>query len=138
VTETPRDARERSSYDEGMDVRRSVLGASYVEASLERAGEFAEPLQRMVTEVVWGSIWTRPGLDHRTRSLLNLAMLSAMGQLHELAAHTRGAVRNGCTPSEIREVLLQVMAYCGAPAALAAMRVVQQVLEDLSGEAESN
>lgn len=136
MTETASDAREPSSYDAGMDVRRSVLGASYVEASLERAGEFAEPLQRMVTEVVWGSIWTRPGLDHRTRSLLNLAMLSAMGQLHELAAHTRGALRNGCTPSEIREVLLQVMAYCGAPAALAAMRVVQQVLEDRSTETE--
>ncbi len=136
MIEIPGETPEPSPYDEGMDVRRSVLGAAYVEASLDRAGEFAEPLQRMVTEVVWGSIWTRPGLDHKTRSLLNLAMLSAMGQLHELAAHTRGAVRNGCTPNEIREVLLQVMAYCGAPAALAANRVVQQVLEDFSSEAE--
>jgi 4-carboxymuconolactone decarboxylase len=87
-----------------------------------------------VTEVCWGRIWDRPGLDRKTRSLLNLAMLTALNRSHELSLHVRGAVNNGCTPAEIQEVLLQAAVYCGVPAAMESFRVAEGVLEELHGD----
>ncbi len=111
-------------------MRREVLGDSYVTESLERtAGTESEALQTHITETLWGAVWTRPGLDRRSRSLLNIGMLVALNQHHELAVHVRGGLRNGLMPVEIVESIIQATAYCGAPAGLAAMRVVQKVLD---------
>ena len=117
-------------FDEGLAIRREVLGTEYVDAALERATPFAKPLQELVTEYCWGSIWSRPGLERRTRSLINLAMLTALNRPHELAGHVRGALRNGCSEEEIQEVLLQAAVYCGLPAALDALRVAEKVLSE--------
>lgn len=128
-------ATERSeSFDQGMEARKQVLGDRHVERSMSRVSEFSEPVQRLVTEHCWGDIWTRDGLDRRTRSLLNLGMLTAMNRMHEFAVHVRGAVRNGCTEQEIQEVLLQTAVYCGAPAALESFRVAESVLEEMSDD----
>jgi 4-carboxymuconolactone decarboxylase len=124
-------------YEAGMEIRRAVLGDEYVQRSLDRnAGRDGEDLQRLVTEHVWGSLWTRPGLDRRSRSFVNLGMLIALNQHHELAAHVRGALANGLSRDEIVEVVLHATGYCGAPAGLAAMRVVQDVLEEELGQRE--
>lgn len=117
-------------FKEGLEVRKSVLGADYVEKSIASADDFTEDLQRMVTKHCWGAVWTRPGLDRRTRSLLNLAMISALNRPHELKLHVRGALNNGVTREEIREVFLQVAAYCGAPAAIDSFRVAREVFEE--------
>jgi 4-carboxymuconolactone decarboxylase len=118
------------SYRQGMKIRREVLGDAHVDRSLAAVSEFARPVQEYVTSVCWGEIWSRPGLDRRTRSLVNLAMLTALNRNHELAVHVRGAVRNGCSTEEIQEVLLQAAVYCGAPAALESFRVAERVLND--------
>jgi len=123
-----------ASFEEGMQARKQVLGDRHVERSMARVSEFSEPVQRLVTEHCWGDIWTRDGLDRRTRSLLNLGMLTAMNRMHEFAVHVRGAVRNGCTEQEIQEVLLQTAVYCGAPAALESFRVAESVLEDMTDD----
>jgi 4-carboxymuconolactone decarboxylase len=115
-------------YERGLATRREVLGAEYVDRALGQATDFTRPLQELVTEYCWGEIWTREDLDRRTRSLLNLAMLTALNRPHELAGHVRGAVNNGCTEAEIRETLLQAAVYCGLPAALDAFRVAERVL----------
>ena len=94
-------------FEDGLAVRREVLGAEHVDRALERATDFDRPLQDLVTRYCWGEVWTRPGLDRRTRSLLNLAMLTALNRPKELAGHVRGALTNGCTPGEISEVILQ-------------------------------
>ena len=112
-------------------MRREVMGAEFVERAMLGASEFARPLQELVTEYVWGALWTRGDLDRRTRSLLTLGMLTALNRGHELAGHVRGAVRNGCTEREIQEALLQTAGYCGAPAALEAFRVAEPVLREL-------
>jgi 4-carboxymuconolactone decarboxylase len=121
----------------GKEIRSEVLGAEHVERSLARATEFAKPLQELVTEYCWGVVWARPGLGRRERSLVNLAMLTALNRSHELAVHVRGAVNNGCTVSEIQEVLLQAAVYCGVPAALESFRVADTVLRELGVGAES-
>lgn len=121
-----------SSFRRGMEVRRQVLGDRHVERSLSQGNGFSEPMQRLVTEHCWGDIWTREGLDRRTRSLLNLAMLTALNRMHEFAVHVRGAVRNGCTEQEIQECLLQASVYCGAPAALESFRVAESVLAEMT------
>ena len=128
-----------ASFEEGLAVRREVLGADYVDASLARATEFSMPMQELVTQYCWGEIWTREALDRRTRSLINLSMLTALNRLHELAAHVRGAINNGCTVDEIREVLLQTAIYCGVPAALESFRTAERVLVemDVTAGAES-
>ena len=115
-------------YERGLATRREVLGAEYVDRALGQATEFTAPLQELITEYCWGAVWNREGLDRRTRSLLNLAMLTALNRPHELAGHVRGAVNNGCTEEEIREALLQAAVYCGLPAALDAFRVAERVL----------
>jgi 4-carboxymuconolactone decarboxylase len=122
------------SYQRGLKIRREVVGDAHVDRSLAAASEFARPLQEYVTATAWGQIWSRPGLDRRTRSLLTLAMLTALNRNHELAVHVRGAITNGCTTQEIQEVLLQTAVYCGAPAALESFRVAERVLNELATE----
>lgn len=118
----------------GLATRREVLGEAYVDRSLAGADDFTAPLQELVTEYCWDAIWNRPGLDRKTRSLINLAMFTALNRPHELRIHARGAVRNGCSREEIREVLLQATAYCGFPAGLDAFRVAKEVLEEMERE----
>jgi 4-carboxymuconolactone decarboxylase len=118
-------------YDDGLKVRSEVLGPEYVQASLARASDFSRPMQQLVTEYCWGTIWARPGLERRTRSLLNVAMLTSLGKTHELSIHVRGAIRNGCTKEEIQETLLQAAIYCGVPAAMEAFRVADEALAKL-------
>lgn len=120
-------------YDLGLEIRRDVIGAEYVDAALANATEFDEPIQSLVTEYCWGAVWARPDLDRRTRSMLNLAMLTALNRTHELGVHVRGALNNGVTREEIREVLLQTAVYVGVPAALESFRVAQRVLAELDG-----
>ena len=116
-------------FKAGLAVRRDVLGHEYVDKQVASADEFMVPFQKMVTEWCWGDVWTRPGLDRRTRSLLNLAMLTALNRPHEVRLHVRGAINNGVTVAEIQEVLLQAAVYCGVPAALDAFKVAKEVLE---------
>jgi 4-carboxymuconolactone decarboxylase len=118
-----------STYEQGMEIRRAVVGDEYVDGALAAAGELGAPLQDLVTEYCWGAVWGRPGLERKTRSLINIAMISALNRPDELRAHLRGALRNGVTPEEIREVFLQVAAYCGFPAALDGFKTARAVLE---------
>jgi 4-carboxymuconolactone decarboxylase len=106
-----------------------VLGAEYVDKSVQNVDEFMVPFQKMTTEWCWGAVWTRPGLDRRTRSMLNLAMLTALNRPNEIRLHVRGALRNGLTVAEIQEVLLQACVYCGVPAALDAFKVAKDAIE---------
>jgi 4-carboxymuconolactone decarboxylase len=117
-------------YDDGMAVRREVLGDSYVEQAGARTTDFTRDFQTMVTEFAWGTIWTRPGLDRRSRSMITLTALIARGRDEELALHIRGALRNGLSRDEIKEVLLQTAVYCGMPDANAAFRIAQSVFEE--------
>jgi 4-carboxymuconolactone decarboxylase len=114
------------TYQQGMRIRREVVGDDYVDKALENAGDLGAPLQELVTEYCWGAVWGRPGLERTTRSLINVAMISALNRPQELRTHIRGALRNGCTHAEIREVLVQVAAYCGFPAALDGFRIAQE------------
>jgi 4-carboxymuconolactone decarboxylase len=124
----------QTRLERGLQLRRRSLGDSHVDNALAATTEFTRPIQEYVTETCWGDIWSRPGLDLRTRSLINLGMLTALNRMTEFGVHVRGAVRNGCTESEIQEVLLQTAAYCGAPAALEAFRVAERVLHELRDE----
>jgi 4-carboxymuconolactone decarboxylase len=117
-------------YDRGLAVRREVLGAEYVDRSIADADEFTRPMQQLVTEYCWGEIWTQPELPRQTRSLINIAMISALNRPHELKLHVRGALRNGCTKDEIRAVLMQVAIYCGVPAAIDGFRVASVVIKE--------
>ena len=119
-----------SRFDAGLAVRRSVLGRRYVDESMRTADELTRPLQELVTEYCWGAVWTRPGLPRKTRSLLNLAMLTALNRPHELRLHVRGALRNGCSRDEIMETLLQAAIYCGVPAAIDSFRIAREVLAE--------
>lgn len=117
-------------FDQGLQTRREVLGDEYVDAALRSADDFGRPMQELVTQYCWGDVWNRPGLDRRSRSLLNLGMLTALNRPHELALHVRGALNNGLTKDEIREALLQAAVYCGLPAAIDAMRVAKAVFQE--------
>ena len=117
-------------FKEGLAVRRDVLGHDYVDKQVASVDEFMVPFQKLVTEWCWGDVWTRPGLDRRTRSLLNLAMLTALNRPHEIRLHVRGAINNGVTVAEIQEVLLQAAIYCGVPASLDAFKVAKEVLAE--------
>lgn len=121
---------DRKRFDEGLAVRREVLGAEYVDQAIAAADDFTRPLQELVTEYCWGAIWTRPGLPRRTRSLVNLAMLTALNRPHEVRLHLRGALRNGCTKDEVMEVLLQAAIYCGVPAAIDSFRIAKEVFQE--------
>ena len=116
-------------FEEGLAVRREVLGADYVNNAVASANDFNREFQELVTEYCWGKVWTRPGLDRKTRSLINVAMLTALNRPHEVALHVRGALNNGCTRDEIKEVLLQTAIYCGVPAAVDSFHVAREVLE---------
>ncbi|MDO9074778.1 MAG: carboxymuconolactone decarboxylase family protein [Rubrivivax sp.] len=118
-------------YAQGLQTRRAVLGADYVDAAIANADDFNRPLQEMVTQYCWGDVWNRPGLDRRTRSLLNLAMLTALNRPHELKLHIKGALNNGVTKEEMREVFLQAGVYCGAPAAVDSFRTAREVFKEL-------
>ncbi len=118
-------------FDQGLQTRREVLGAEYVDASLKSADDFNMAMQEYVTQYCWGDVWNRPGLDRKTRSLLNLAMLTALNRPHELKLHVRGAVNNGLGKEEIKEVFLQTAVYCGVPAAIDSFRVAKEVFKEL-------
>jgi 4-carboxymuconolactone decarboxylase len=116
-------------HDRGIEVRRAVLGDAHVDRAIERATPFTHDFQDLITRYAWGEIWARPGLDRRTRSCITLTALVAMGREHELELHVRAALRNGLTPDEIGEVLLQCAVYCGVPAANGAFAIAQRALE---------
>jgi 3-oxoadipate enol-lactonase/4-carboxymuconolactone decarboxylase len=118
------------AHDRGMKVRREVLGDDHVDGSIERATAYTQDFQDFITRYAWGEIWSRPGLDRRTRSCVTLTALVALGRFDELALHIRGARRNGLTLDEISEVLLQTAVYCGVPAANSAFHVFQRVLDE--------
>ena len=120
-------------YEAGLQVRRAVLGAEYVDKAISSADDFSRPLQELVTEYCWGEVWTRPGLDRKTRSIMNLAMLTALNRPHEIKLHVRGALNNGLSKDEIREVFLQTAIYCGVPAAIDGMRVAKEVFAEDEG-----
>ena len=117
-------------HDRGMETRRAVLGDEHVDRAIERTTPFTEDFQDLITRYAWGEIWSRPGLDRRTRSCVTLAALVAGGREHELEMHVRAALRNGLTPDEIGEVLLQCAVYCGVPAANGAFAIAQRVIDE--------
>jgi len=117
-------------FEKGLEVRRAVLGKEYVDKSISDADDFTQPLQELVTEYCWGSIWTRPGLPRKTRSLINLAMLTALNRPHEVKLHLQGALNNGCSKEEIMEVLLQTAIYCGVPAAVDSFRTAKEFFQE--------
>jgi len=121
-------------FERGLEIRKSVLGKEYVEKAMANADDFNLPLQELVTEYCWGAVWGREELSKKTRSLLNLAMLSALNRPHELKVHVKGALRNGVSRTEIREVLLQVAIYCGVPAAVDSFRVAREALTEMDNE----
>lgn len=125
---------ERERYAQGMTVRRAVLGDAYVDRATARRNPFNEDFQDLVTRYAWGEIWTRPGLPRHTRSLLTIAMMVALNRDYEFRLHVRGALNNGVTRDQIKEVLLQAAIYCGAPAALSAFHAAEEVFADIEHE----
>jgi 4-carboxymuconolactone decarboxylase len=121
-------------FEKGLEVRREVLGAEYVDASISQADDFSRPLQELVTEYCWGNVWSRPGLDRKTRSLLNVAMLTALNRPHEVKLHVRGALNNGCSKNDIMEVLLQTAIYCGVPAAMDSLRGAKEIFQEIESK----
>jgi 4-carboxymuconolactone decarboxylase len=119
-----------SRFEAGLETRRAVLGADYVNKSIENVDDFTRDLQKLVTEYCWGEIWNREGIPRKTRSIINIAMITALNRPHELKLHIRGAVRNGVTKDEIKEILLQAAIYCGVPAAIDSFRVAQEVFSN--------
>ena len=122
---------DKETFDKGLAIRRAVLGSEYVDKSLAAADDFTRPLQEIITQYCWGEVWGRPNLERKTRSLLNLAMLSALNRPHEVKLHVRGALNNGVTKDEIREVFLQVAIYCGVPAAMDSFRIAKEVFKEM-------
>jgi 4-carboxymuconolactone decarboxylase len=121
-------------FAKGLQTRKEVLGADYVEQSIRNADAFTLEIQELVTQYCWGDVWNRPGLDRRSRSLLNLGMIAALNRPHELRLHVRGALRNGMTKEEIKEAFLQVAVYCGVPAGIDAFRTARAVFEEMAAE----
>lgn len=118
-------------FETGLKTRRDVLGDAYVDASIKSADEFSLPMQELVSQYCWGDVWNRPGLDRKTRSILNLAMLTALNRPHELRLHIRGAINNGVTKDEIREIFLQAAVYCGVPAGVDSFRNAREVFKEM-------
>ena len=121
-------------FERGLEIRKSVLGKEFVEKAFATADDFNLPMQELVTEYCWGAVWGREELPKKTRSLLNLAMLSALNRPHELKVHVKGALRNGLTRTEIREVFLQVAIYCGVPAAVESFRIAREAFAEMEKE----
>ncbi len=122
-------------FDAGLAIRREVLGSDYVDRALAGADDFTRPLQELVTEYGWGAVWSLPGLERKTRSMLNLAMIAALNRPHELKLHVKGALRNGVTREEIREVFLQVAIYCGVPAGVDSFRIAREAFAEIDKKA---
>ncbi len=121
-------------FNKGLQIRRAVLGADYVEKSLAGADDFSRPMQELTTEFCWGKVWARPGLDRRTRSIVNLAMITALNRPHELKIHVKGAIRNGLSKEEIAEIFLQAAVYCGVPAGIDSFRVAREAFKEMESE----
>lgn len=117
-------------FDKGLEIRKEVLGKEYVENSINNATDFNRELQELVTTYCWGEVWGREGLDKKTRSIINLAMMTALNRPHELKLHVRGALNNGLTENEIKEVLLQTAIYCGVPAAIDSFRNAKEIIDE--------
>lgn len=122
---------DKEMFEKGLAIRRSTLGADFVDKAIATADGFNRPLQEIVTQYCWGEIWGRPGLEKKTRSLLNLAMLSALNRPHEVKMHIKGAINNGVTKDEIKEVFLQVAIYCGVPAGVDSFRIAKEVFTEM-------
>ncbi|MBH2018281.1 MAG: 4-carboxymuconolactone decarboxylase [Burkholderiales bacterium] len=120
-----------SDYEKGLATRRQVMGEEFVAKALAGVTDFNRPIQEHITAKAWGDVWQRPGLDLKTRSLITVAMLTALGKQHELKGHLRGALNNGATPSELQEVLLHAAVYCGVPTAIEAFRTATEVVDAL-------
>lgn len=118
-------------FEKGLETRRAVLGDAYVDNSLSKATDFTQTFQEYVTTYCWNDLWNRPGLDHKTRSIINLAMLAALNRPHEFRVHCRGAVNNGVTKDEMKEIFLQIGVYAGVPASLEAFKIAQEVFDDM-------
>src|SRR6184192_3479726 len=125
---------DRKTHDKGLEIRKAVLGEAYVNNALKNSDSFNKPFQELVTEYCWGAVWGREELPKKTRSLLNLAMLSALNRPHELKVHVKGALRNGLTRTEIREIFLQVAIYCGVPAAVESFRIAREAFAEMEKE----
>ena len=120
---------EKAMFEKGLKIRKSVLGEDYVNEALAKVDDFTRPLQEIVTGYCWGEIWGRDALPKKTRSMINLAMLTALNRPNELKIHVAGALRNGCTEQEMQEVLLQAMIYCGVPAGVESFRIANEVIK---------
>ena len=125
---------DKATFDRGLEIRKATLGAEFVENSLKTADDFNMPMQELTTEYCWGYVWGREGLPRKTRSMLNLAMISALNRPHELKMHVKGALRNGVTKEEIREIFMQVAIYCGVPAGVDSFRVAKEAFAELEKE----
>ncbi len=125
---------DKQRFETGLEIRKSVLGREFVEKAFASADDFNREQQELVTEYCWGAVWGRPGLDKKTRSMLNLAMISTLNRPHELKMHVAGAVRNGVTRDEIKEVFLQVMIYAGVPACVDSFRIAREVFAEMDAQ----
>ena len=125
---------DKAMYERGLAIRTAVLGKDYVDAAIKGADDFNKPMQDLVTEYCWGAVWGREGLPRKTRSMLNLAMISILNRPHELRAHIRGALTNGVTKAEITEVFLQVAIYAGVPAAIDSFRLAREVFKEMDAK----
>ena len=123
---------DKETYEKGLEIRRATLGDEYVDKALANADDFGRDYQELVTTYCWGEIWGREGLDRKTRSTINIAMIASLNRQHELAAHIRGAINNGLTPDDIKEILLQVGIYAGVPAMVDSFRVARTVLGEMN------
>lgn len=125
---------DKERYERGLEIRKAVLGKEYVENSFKNADDFSRPMQELSTEYCWGHVWGREGLTRKERSLINLAMISALNRPHELKLHVQAALTNGVTRDEIREVLLQVAVYCGVPAGIDSFRIAREAFALVDGK----
>jgi 4-carboxymuconolactone decarboxylase len=128
------DGTHKQTFEDGMRVRREVLGGEHVDKSLAAVSDFSRPIQEFVTEYCWGTVWNSDGLERKTRSLINIAMLTALNRNHELGVHVRGALTNGATVVEIQEVLMQTAIYVGVPAALESFRTAERAIAEVNGD----
>jgi 4-carboxymuconolactone decarboxylase len=125
---------DKATFDRGLEIRKAVLGAEFVENSFKTADDFNRPMQELTTEYCWGYVWGREGLPRKTRSMLNLAMISALNRPHELKMHVKGALKNGVSRAEIMEVFLQVAIYCGVPAGVDSFRIAREAFAEVDGK----
>jgi 4-carboxymuconolactone decarboxylase len=125
---------DKATFDKGLSIRKAVLGAEYVEKSMKMVDDFNKPMQELVTEYCWGAVWGREGLDKKTRSMLNLAMISILNRQHELKLHVKGALTNGVTRDEIREIFMQVAIYAGVPAGVDSFRIAREAFAEVDAQ----